>query len=194
MIPEIINRRSIRKFKPDPVPESVIDDIITAGSLAPSAKNRQPWKFIVTSDGSKTELLDAMEEGLARERISPLLPGSASGLADAEHTLSVMKQAPILIFIMNTLGTDITEPLTADEREFEICNVLSIGVAAENMILTAQGLGIGSLWICNTCFAQRELNRLLGGELCAAIALGYPDEAPPPRPRRPLAEITERRR
>lgn len=191
MIQEIQNRRSVRKFKPDSIPKAAVEEILLAGRLAPSAKNRQPWKFIITEGNPKSELLAAMESGFEREKTAPLLPKSAAGMADAEHTLNVMRQAPLLIFIADIYGRDIAAPLTADEREFEICNILSIGAAVENMILTAQSLGIGSLWICNTCFAQRELNALLNGEIRAALALGYPAEAPSARPRKDMREITE---
>ena len=47
MIREIENRRSIRKYKPDEIERKLIEEIIYSASLAPSAKNRQPWKFIV---------------------------------------------------------------------------------------------------------------------------------------------------
>lgn len=191
MIREISERRSVRKFKPDGIPKSAAEEIILAGSLAPSAKNRQPWKFTVTEGKAKAELCVAMEAGLEREKTAPLLPQSASGMADAWHTLSVMRQAPLLIFITDIFGTDIAAPLSADEREFEICNTLSIGAAIQNMTLAAQNLGIGSLWVCNTCFAQRELSELLGGELRAVLALGYPAESPPARPRRDIRDIAE---
>ena len=194
MIQEITARRSVRKFKPDGIPKAAVDEIVLAGSLAPSAKNRQPWKFTITEGKSKAELCKAMEAGLKREKISPLLPESAAGIADAEHTLSVMRQAPLLIFITDIYGSDLTVHLTADEHEFEICNTLSIGAAIQNMILTAQNLGIGSLWICNTCFAQRELNELLNGELRAALALGYPAESPNARPRKDIRDIIEWRK
>ncbi len=191
MIKEIQDRRSVRKFKPDSVPKAAVEEILLAGSLAPSAKNRQPWKFIITEGKSKSELLAAMEAGFEREKAAPLLPQSAAGMAGAERTLNVMRQAPLLIFVVDVFGVDMAAPLIADEREFEICNTLSIGAAIQNMILTAQNLGIGSLWICDTCFAQRELNALLNGELRSALALGYPEEAPPPRPRKDMREITE---
>ena len=63
--------------------------------------------------------------------------------------------------------------------------------AIENMTLAATELGLGSLWICNTFFAQEELNHWLNadGQLYAALAVGYADEAPAPRPRR-KAELT----
>lgn len=194
MIREIAERRSVRKFKADVIPRAAVEKIILAGSLAPSAKNRQPWKFTVTEGKAKAEACAAAEAGLRREKTAPLLPQSASGMADAEHTLSVMRQAPLLIFITDIYGTDIAAPLTADEHEFEICNTLSIGAAIQNMTLAAQELGIGSLWVCNTCFAQRELNKLLGGEVRAALVLGYPAESPPARPRKDIRDITEWRK
>ena len=56
MIHEIENRRSIRKYKPDEIERKLIDEIIYSASLAPSAKNRQPWKFIVYQDRKSTRL------------------------------------------------------------------------------------------------------------------------------------------
>ena len=83
------------------------------------------------------------------------------------------------------------QPLAIDERVSEICNAQSMGAAIENMTLAATELGLGSLWICNTFFAQEELNHWLNadGQLYAALAVGYADEAPAPRPRR-KAELT----
>ncbi len=187
------SRRSIRKFKQIPVPKDLITGIIYAGTLAPSSKNRQPWRFIVVSGKSKISALAAMERGLQREKRRPFLPESADFLSDAEHTLEVMRQAPVLIFIMNTLGADLCKQLTVDERVYEICNAQSIGAALENMSLSAVSLGLGSLWICNTFFAFDELSEELhaDGKLYAALAVGYPDENPPPRPRKPIDEVTE---
>ena len=104
-----------------------------------------------------------------------------------------MKQAPVIIFIVNTLGLEVNRGLTPDERIFELCNAQSIGAAIENMTLAATDLGLGSLWICDTCFAYQELNGWLnaGGELIAALALGYADEAPAVRPRKSLEEAAE---
>lgn len=189
---EIINRRSIRKFKPQAVSKEQITAIIEAGILAPSSKNRQPWHFIVVSGRSKEAALRAMERGLQREKRRPFLPDSADCLFDAEHTLKVMRQAPVLIFVVNTLGADLRKQLSVDERVYEICNTQSIGAALENMSLTAVELGLGSLWICNTFFAFEELAAHLhiDGTLYAALAVGYPDELPAPRPRKSIDEVT----
>lgn len=64
----IVTRRSIRKYKADLVPHEMIEAILKAGTYAPSAKNRQPWKYIVYSGESKEKFLDEMEKGLVRER------------------------------------------------------------------------------------------------------------------------------
>lgn len=189
MLSAIENRRSIRKYKDIPVPREIIEKILSAGILAPSSKNRQPWEFIVVSGSSKKEMLAVMEQGLAREKETPLLPGSASFLQGAEYTMEVMAQAPVVILIMNPLGLPFHQELTPEERIFEICNSQSLGAAIENMALMATALGIGSLWVCDIYFAYAELEKWVGkkDQLFAAFVLGYADEMPAARPREPLA-------
>lgn len=104
-----------------------------------------------------------------------------------------MTEAPVIIFVVNPLGISLKDQLTIEERVYEICNAQSIGAALENMALTAEHLGLGSLWICDTYFAYQELMEWLGmeGELFAAMAIGYKNEMPSPRPRKKLEDITE---
>lgn len=189
----ITQRHSIRKFKPQAVSREQLAAVINSGILAPSSKNRQPWRFVVVTGNSKENALAAMERGLKREKRCPFLPDSADFLPDAEHTLTVMRQAPAVIFVVNTPGSDPRKPLSVDERVYEICNAQSIGAAVENMSLKAVELGLGSLWICNTFFAFEELTEFLNteGVLYAALAVGYPDEDPSPRPRLSIEEVTE---
>lgn len=193
MIKEIKDRRSIRKYDGREVPREMLEQIIAAGLCAPSAKNRQPWKFIVVTNNAKRDALLEMECGLEREKREPLLPESAVSITDAEHTLKVMGQSAAVIFVMNTLGVELSRTLTVDERVYEICNAQSIGAAVQNMSLAAVELGLGSLWVCNTFFAQQELNKWLNtdGELFAALAVGYAAERPSPRPRKPISETVE---
>ena len=130
---------------------------------------------------------------MEREKNVPLLPESARYLSGAKYTLCVMRQAPVVIFVINSLGLGISRPLTPEERIYEICNAQSIGAAVENMALAATELGLGSLWICDTYFAHRELCDWLraGCELAAAIATGYTEESPAPRPRKRIDETVE---
>ena len=80
-----------------------------------------------------------------------------------------------------------------DQERQKICNVQSVGAAIENMTLTATELGLGSLWICDTYFAYDELTEWLGdaGALYVALAVGYADENPAPRPRKDISCVTE---
>lgn len=95
-----------------------------AAALAPSAKNRQPWKYIVYTGKEKDRLL----------------PKSAFGLPDAFNTLRIMKEAPVVIIVMNTNGQSPYEDVDADGRVMDICD---------------------SLWIANTCFAYEKMNHVI---------------------------------
>lgn len=190
----IFSRRSIRKFRSGNVPDNILRRIIEAGICAPSAKNRQPWKCIVFRGASKDELLDHMEFGINREEnVCPLLPESRSGIPDARHTLDIMRQAPVVIMVLNTDGRNPFMSIEADERFTELNDTLSIGAFIENMLLEAESLGIGSLWVGNTCFAYSELTAYMETkeQLIGAVALGYADEAPTQRPRIPFESIVE---
>ena len=193
MLPAITDRRSIRKYRDTPVKRQVVEQILRAGMLAHASKNRQPWRFIVAEGRAKAQSLAAMERGLEREKKQPLLPQSAQHLEAARHTLRIMEQAPVVIFVVNPLGIGMNRSLTVEERVYELCNAQSIGAALENMSLTAFDLGLGSLWICDTYFAQEELMGWLGaeGELAAAMAVGYAAESPQARPRKKLEDAVE---
>ncbi|MDE6053619.1 MAG: nitroreductase family protein [Lachnospiraceae bacterium] len=192
----IHKRRSIRKYQNRSIPREFIEEILNAGRAAPSAKNRQPWKYIVFGGTYKKELLRAMEVGLEREeRGITDLPKSSYGIPDAKNTLRIMQEAPIIIVVLNTNAKSPFLPVDHDERVSEICDTLSIGASIENMLLAAEELGLGTLWIANTCFAYKELTSYLNTEaqLVGAIAMGYADENPPQRPRKQLEEIVEYR-
>ena len=164
--------------------------------MAPSAKNRQPWHYIVFGGTPKTEFLNCMEQGITREcEDTPTFPNYQHAIPDARHTLEVMRQAPIIIAVLNTNGTTPFEPLDFENRIMEINDTLSIGASIQNILLKAEQLGIGTLWIGNTCFAYRELTAYLKttNQLIGAIALGYPQEKPAPRPRKNLQDIMEYR-
>lgn len=197
IIKAIEKRRSIRKFSKKTVSEKKIEKIIWAGTLAPSAKNRQPWKFIVCTQNARENLLKAMETGINRETSGNMrIPEFDFGLADAKNTLRVMKEAPVLIVILNTNGKSPFLPVNDAARIVEICDSLSIGAAIENINLTAISYGLGALWIANTCFAYEELEKEIGTDcqIIGILALGYMNESPSPRPRKPFEDVIEFRR
>lgn len=173
MIQEIENRRSIRKYKPDAVSKEILEHIIYSATLAPSAKNRQPWKFIVYQGKEKDRLVDVMRNGINSEKSThKLMPEWAFAIPDAQNTVRIMQEAPCLI-----------------------CDSLSIGASVENMILTATSYGLGTLWIANTCFAYNDLIDFIGTEhqLTGIVAVGFANENPAKRPRKPFKDIIEYR-
>ena len=192
MISEINSRRSIRRYTGEPVSREQILALLEAGNRAPSAKNRQPWRFLVLTDKAKDEAVEAMRQGIAREKAGDaLLPGSSRHLPGAEHTADIVEHAPVLILVSNPYGYKLDDRLLPEQRIYDLANLLSVGACVQNICLEAEAQGLGSLWICDIYFAYQALCEWLcsEGQLVAAIALGYPNESPKARPRKRLEDV-----
>lgn len=180
----IQRRRSIRKFKPDPVPDELINLMLEAARLAPSGGNRQPWRFQIIKD-------PALKERIFNE---------------ATFGIKHMLEAPVVIVCGSELltfvkGHKLAPPdsvyFGADSEDWEDIKQfipdahLYTGIAVEHMILAGTALGLG------TCWAQRikygQLARILGWPrhivVLTLLLVGYPNEDPPPRPRLPIEDI-----
>jgi len=192
----IRKRRSIRKFKPDPVPGELIGEILEAARLAPSGTNLQPWRFIIIKSHEKR-----------RELLG--------------HTVNFVTTAPVVIACcvdLNTYkqhkpqrireltkagafsGVDLNfedgdkywkqrEALVAHEvREYVSINC---AVAIQQLVLRATDLGLGTCWVM--MFDQSAVKSILDLgddiEVLALIPLGYPEQDPSPRPRLPLEDL-----
>lgn len=189
----IDKRRSIRKFSEREISEGLIRQILHAATQAPSSKNRQPWRFVVVSSPSaKDKMLAAMNSGLEREAIRPKLPGSKHYLSGAKHTLQIMKQAPVTVFVMNPSCKWQTLPVSTEEHFYRLADMQSIGAAIQNMLLSATNMELGTLWNCDIFFAYEEICRWLetDEQIVAAISIGYPAENPMARPRKPVDDVT----
>lgn len=184
-IEAIATRRSIRKFKPDPIPEDALTKILTAGQQAPSGKNRQPWRFVIVKEDQRLEMLSILREGINRSVERGEDPGSS------EWTAHVMEQAPVTVFVFNPDGIYPWLAHSIGQNFAELVDTQSIGAAIQNMLLAALDLGIGSLWICDVFYAYEELTNWLDakGQMIAAVSFGYPDEAPGAPKRKPLSEL-----
>lgn len=178
----IKNRRSIRKYKNRDIPNEVIEDLINFARLAPSAKNRQPWKFMIVKDKTKNKIADIMLEKEKKSKVS-LERKIYNANSSVKASANVMKQAPILILVFKP-----------KEDNWIIGDSLSIGAAIEHICLRATDLGLGSLWIRDIVYTQNEIANLVGKsymELISAISIGYPDESPKQRTRKKLNEVLE---
>jgi len=185
VIQAINTRRSIRRFKSTPVPRELIEEVLRAGTLAPSGKNKQPWHFTVLHGAKKEALVDALEASVQ------CLNEQGHQTGSAESTAKVMRQAPVCIMIHNPFFTP-QEDHNGVNRYFSLVDTQSTGAAIQNMLLRAEELGLGTLWICDVFFAEQGINELLGrtDEMVAAIALGYADESPSARSRKPLTNVS----
>lgn len=193
-------RKSIRKYKSaedgGEVTKEQLTQILEAARCAPSAKNRQPWRFVVYTGQAKAELLDCMEKGIAKQKKSLFMPKKfKNGMASAENTLRIMREAPVIVMVLNTHSNNPLKPVFAGKRISEIHDTLSIGAAIENMLLKATEIGVGSLWIGNTVYAHDEMSAYMkiDCQIAGAVAFGIADEVPEGRPRKELEEMVEYR-
>ena len=101
---EIKDRRSIRKYKDTAIEKDVLEKILKATILAPSAKNRQPWKFVILSPEKKKEFLAVMELGVEQAKSGQgLLPNSKQYISATEYTMKIINEAPVLILVFNEM-------------------------------------------------------------------------------------------
>jgi nitroreductase len=178
----IEERRSIRGFKNEDISREVVEDILNCGRLAPSAKNRQPWYFVILRNDMKDKVADLMIEYTQKndeseERKKLNAPGSVNPTAD------VIKQAPILVLIFRQ-----------EDDNWLVGDNLSIGACVENICLRATDLGLGSLWIRDIVYVSKQVAEMLGHgdlELNCAVLLGVPNQNPKQRPRKELKDIME---
>ena len=182
IIEAIENRRSIRSFKNEEISKDIVEDVLNCGRLAPSAKNRQPWYFVVVQNELKNKIADMMidyainnNDAIERKKL-----GYSSSV---KSTANVIKQAPILILIFREKNDN-----------WIIGDNLSLGACVENICLRATELGLGSLWIRDTVYVAENIAKMLGHsdlELNCAVSLGIANQNPKQRPRKELREIVE---
>ena len=162
-------RRSVRAYKPDPVPEELLQKVLEAGRLAPSACNKQPWRFIVVRDEANRRALGA---AYAREWFWK---------APAVVAVCIL---PREAWVRGFDGTNYA--------------MVDGALALDHMTLAAAELGLGTCWIgAFDPAAARDVLALPDGvEIVGMTPLGFPDVETNPRvrSRRPLGETVMRER
>ena len=148
-------RASCRAYKPDPVPEELIEKILEAAMEAPSACNRQPWRMaVVTSPDVRTELIH-----------SGFLPGLKMQWA---------ADAPVLL-VLGIKKSFITHQVAPAIAGVDY-PLLDIGIAGEHAVLQATELGLGTCWI--GWIKPKEVRRIVGWPRDitpqAVISIGWP--------------------
>lgn len=190
-------RRSIRRFQPDPVPDSVIQNILTTATFAPSAHHRQPWRFCVVMDSSvKQDLADAMaiefERDLTRDGLPPEKIHSQINRSKERIT-----SAPLAILLCLDMSEMDSYPDAIRQQAERTMAVQSVAAAGLQLLLAAHAEGLGGVWACWPLFAQRTIQNTLNlpetWEPQAMYFIGYPLEIPEVRERKPLDVIVVRR-
>lgn len=203
----IETRRSVRKFRSDAVPEDDIRKIVDYATKAPSAGNKQMWRFIAVSN---REVLEKMKEKILH-KLDSLATGSDSEdsnsrLKSARNYSSFFVGAPVTIVVLGepyrSMIDKALEGSGLDRAAVDLLrhrpDLQSVGAAIENLCLAAHAMGYGTCWMTGPCIAGPEIGRMLGVEspwkVAALIPLGIPDEQPSERPRKPVEEVLEFRR
>jgi nitroreductase len=199
----IAGRKSIRRFKPDPIPDKDIDRILDAGRRAPSANNTQPWSFLVIKDRA----ILAKMAGAVREQVDRMIPFAeddkqAQRLAAYKSSYyTFFEQAPVVIAVCMEAYDASSNRLLArmgysDEDIMRLRpnpGLQSVAAAIEHMLLAVHALGYGSCWMTGPLVAQEAFEKLLGfgreRYIAALLPVGIPDENPQVRPRKQLADI-----
>jgi coenzyme F420-0:L-glutamate ligase/coenzyme F420-1:gamma-L-glutamate ligase len=194
MLQEAIrSRRSIRRYRPDSVPEALILSLLDAARWSPSAHNRQPWRFCVVQDAARKETLArAMGERLRRDLTADGVAEEVIA-ADVGRSYARITGAPVLIALCLSMVDMDRYP---DERraalEYHMA-AQSTAMAGQNLLLAAHEAGLGACWMCAPLFCPDVVRAALDlpddWQPQALITLGYPAEVKS-KPRRALEEVT----
>ena len=190
----IRSRRSVRRFLPDPVPQPVIESLLETGTFAPSAHNRQPWRFaVLTTLESKTRLADAMGADFRRDLLAD---GLSPDEAEKQVTRSRARicEAPVVIMLCVMMADMDTYPDEKRQRAEYLMATQSVALIGGTILLAAHAEGLGGVWVCAPLFTpdtiRRQLALPLDWEPQAMLLIGYPAKVPEVRARKPLSEIT----
>lgn len=179
----IHERRSVRAFRPDPVPDEHLEQMLDAARHAPTAGNQQPWRFLVVRDRDNLARLRLALEAWLRQRIDAWEAAPEEKAARLEGVLAYLAgvlAAPLFVFIL--VDTSTHPELVAYDG----------ALAAENLMLAARALDYGTCFQ-TTFFPEEVVCRHFGVperfHLVCALPVGRPTEWPPAPPKRPLAEL-----
>lgn len=186
----IYTQRGIRYLKPDPIPNEILYKLIQAATKAPSATNRQTWRFIVIRDAEVKQRIGEVYKRTFEELYGPGAVEArpvdfkmfTSGLHLAEH----IHEAPVMIMAC----------IEQDNAPSEMSRAASIYPAVQNLLLAARGLGIGAILTTNHKHHEAEVKEILGiparVDTAALIPLGYPadDANYGPTRRKPVEDVT----
>lgn len=191
------NRRSIRRFQNRPVPGQVVEMLVEAARWAPSAGNRQNFRFLSVIRGATLEALAAaVREEVERVR-QRVREDYAEQVAHYTENFLHFANAPLLIVPIHRQGPNLLnalcnqEVIPGNDACPEAC--CSVSAAIMNLLLAAHSLGLGACWMTGPLIAWKSMAPILevppGWAISALIPVGYPAESPPAPGRRPVSQL-----
>lgn len=187
-------RRSVRRFKPDPVPDSVIENILTTATFAPSAHNRQQWRFVVLTElSSKEKMADAMALDFQRDLERDGLPAEKIE-SQIDRSKERITSTPVIILLcLDMSEMDVYADETRNNAEY-MMTVQSVAAAGLQILLAAHAEGLGGVWTCWPLFTQETIQKTLNlpkpWEPQGMFFVGYPKKFPDVRDKKTLDEVT----
>jgi nitroreductase len=162
VLPEIVQRRSVRSFTAQPVDKDQVERILEAGRLAPSAKNRQEWRFIV------------IQKKEVRQK-----------LMEAAFTQDYVGQAPLIMVVCTT---NIDYRMPNGQPSYPV----DLAFASAHMVLQAvhEGLGTCCITTFDEQEVKDLLTVPFSMRVVLLILIGHPDEQPEPTPRKSIKQIS----
>ena len=187
----IRRRRAVRRYLPDQVPQDVLERLLETAMWAPSAHNRQPWRFAVIRDTAvKASLAETMGERLRQDR---LRDGEAPEVIekDVARSYGRIVGAPVVVVVFLSMADMDSYPDERRSTAERAMAVQSVAMAAQNLWLLATAEGLGACWLCAPLFVPGLVRRMLevpdDWEAQGLLTLGYPAEERR-KPRRPWQE------
>jgi nitroreductase len=184
-------RRSVRRFRDEPIGREILGRLVEAASWAPSASNRQDWEFVVVvSREVKAQLAAAV-----RERWRSLTDDGAVGeaLGGYAHNFDWFADAPAVVVVTARAPEAFLSALCGERAGRVAGAATAAAMAAQNLMLAAQALGLGSCCLTGALAAEDELSHVLGlgrrREIVCLVAVGHPDEFPEAPARKPVEQI-----
>ncbi len=188
-------RRSIRHFQPDSIPDATVKRILETATYAPSAHDKQPWRFVViTSTEARSTLAQAVTDKFNQDMAKAEAPEKEIH-ERIERTIRRINEAPIIVILCRDITqVNIQPDETARQAEVAMSRQ-SVAVAGLQLLLAAHAEGLGGTWICWPLFAPAEIGTALdlspNWEPEGMVFLGVPKEHPNTPERKPVREIVK---
>ena len=172
------SRRSLRRYSDAPVPRELLEDLLTVASWAPSAHNRQPWRFVmIDGDTTQDRLARAMGARLRADLDADDVPEDVIA-QDVDRSYSRITGAAALLCLCMTMGDMDSYPDATRSHNERVMAIQSTAMAGQNFLLAAHAAGLGACWMCAPLFCpdvvQATLYLPANWEPQGLITIGYP--------------------